>query len=281
MGMIRLSLAKWISQLFAGRPGVFRLVKFVYDYESAGKKDLWIVISYLESHRILVNTREIIGWKVFFWGEYERATNEIIREHVGKGDTVVEAGSNIGTETILLSKLVGETGKVYAFEPVPSVYSILKANTALNFMEHNVQVEPLCLGAENTEVELYLLPQDFPNQGMSSKLKHSKSDASIRVEQLTIDDYMEINKISKIDFIKMDVQGGEKDILLGGIGTIKKHRPKIFLEAGDGWSSLRDLYDLLIGLNYRVYHIGRSTDGLKELREPNLAKGNWLAIPDL
>jgi FkbM family methyltransferase len=261
--------------------GVYRFCSALYPYKRTQfQRGVWLRKKYLSAHyNLMINlfSKDLIDHKILFTGVYERGTNSILEAHVKPGDVVVEAGANTGTETLLISRLTGAKGKVLAFEPVPHVVNKLKNNLALNNIE-NAQVMELALGETRKEISFYVYPENHPNQGMGSKVLENSGLEKITVMQTTLDSLVEDGTIARIDFLKMDVQGAEFDILRGGINCIKKYRPKIFLEAADDLSNLRAIYNYLADLNYAIRLI--KDDGeLENLNSGNLAMGNWLAIP--
>jgi FkbM family methyltransferase len=262
-------------------PGRYRIVNKLYSYKrSLIQKGVWVTKPYLASHyhlQINLFSKDLIDHKILFTGAYERGTNSILEAHVKPGDYVVEAGANTGTETLLISRLTGAKGKVLAFEPVPHVVNKLKNNLALNNIE-NAQVMELALGETRKEISFYVYPESHPNQGMGSKVLDNSGLEKITVMQTTLDSLVADGTIARIDFLKMDVQGAEFDILRGGINCIKKYRPKIFLEAADSLSNMQAIYNYLVELNYAIRLI-RIDGELANLNSGNLAMGNWLAIP--
>lgn len=139
-----------------------------------------------------------------------------------KGDWVIDAGANIGMFSLFASKKVGDKGKVFSFEPVPETQKLLKRNIELNGIK-NIEVIPFALGEKKGELNFSIFPESlecssgfFDNEGSREK-----------VSQITLDEFVEENKIPKIDFIKSDVEGMERNLLMGAKNTIKKFKPKL------------------------------------------------------
>lgn len=118
------------------------------------------------------------------------------------GELVLDIGANIGYYTLLMSKMVGESGKVYAFEPEPKNFEILQKNIKLN-NANNVVIEKLAL-SDKVGRSFIALSEDSG--------QHRISDSGLEIQTTTIDEYFG-NK--KIDFIKMDAEGSEGKILRG------------------------------------------------------------------
>jgi FkbM family methyltransferase len=259
----------------------FRFYKFFYNYESSRYKGVRLMVPYFESLNLqfIVFTKYLIDWNVFFFGYYEKETNEVLLEYIKPGQVVVEAGANNGTETVLLSRLVGPQGSVLAFEPVAHVYQALQLNLSINHCV-NVKAEQLALGSTDEPLYFNILSEDFCNQGMASKYDDTSADAKVLVQQTSIDSWLAKQNIHTIDFIKMDIQGAEIELLKGAERSIRKSRPVIFTEATEDFLSIQKLFDTLADLNYLVYFI-ESTSKLRLMSKDSLAEGNWLAKPDL
>jgi FkbM family methyltransferase len=265
-----------------------RICRFIYDYNAPKNKGMnWIIpykpLSTLSNLNILINTKEFVGWNILFNRYYENETNLIIQEYIKEGDYVVEAGAQIGSETLLIANRVGKTGKTFAFEPNPLMMKRLQINTTLNDFKDRLALFEMALGEQDKDLSFYIKSEETSNQGMSSKYRFDNDLIEINVRQQTLDNWMATQKIPKLDFFKMDVQGAEMDILNGASHTMSTHRPLIFLEAddlilSDTPYSIADLFKKLIHLNYTVYSIQKN-GRLRQSSLSNLQGGNWLAIP--
>ena len=152
-------------------------------------------------------------------GPYEKGEVELKEE-----DWVVDAGANIGMFSLFASKKVGDKGKIFSFEPVPATQKLLKRNIELNGLK-NVEVVPFALGEKKGELSFSIFPESlecssgfFDNEGSRET-----------VSQTTLDAFVEENRIPRIDFIKSDVEGMERNLLAGARNTIKKFKPKLAL----------------------------------------------------
>ncbi len=271
----RLSRAKKIVSLLPQRLR-FRAAKNLYDYQSASIHGVDLVVPMQDDGAVcFVNTKDLIGWKIFFFGEYERDTNSVLARYVKPGDTVVEAGANMGSESILIGRLVG-AGQVYCFEPNPYTFERLKINIAINELA-NVHAYDYALGEQNGNISFNIYPKGFCNPGMSSKYMETADSKKITVVQKTLDTFVAENNISKVDFIKMDIQGAEMDMLLGAAATIATHKPIIFTEACEPYNNTRELYDKLKQQGYDIHLItGDRTEPMRTTAE--VKDGNWLAV---
>jgi len=115
---------------------------------------------------------------------------------------VVDIGANIGYYTLIFARLVGEQGRVFAFEPDPANFSLLAKNVAVNNY-HNVELIQKAVSDQTGNARLYLSPKSTVDHRIYSSNDNRKF---IDVEAVRLDDYF-LDNNGKIDFIKMDIQG--------------------------------------------------------------------------
>jgi len=140
---------------------------------------------------------------------------------IKEGDLVIDAGANIGLFSILASQKVGRTGKIFAFEPIEQTRELLARNI-LNNRVNNIHFVPFALGSRNTDLEL--IKSD--NLGESSFFCKGNFP-KIKVKQTTLDNFVREKQLKKVDFIKADIEGMERDLIRGAKETIIKFKPKI------------------------------------------------------
>jgi FkbM family methyltransferase len=142
---------------------------------------------------------------------------------VQKGDIVIDAGGCYGDTALYFAHKAGEHGKVYSFEFIPDNITIFKKNCELNpALNKRITLIENPLWSES-EIPVYYL-----SKGPGSKVSFDKiPDFSGQSKTKTIDDAVKDEKIEKVDFIKMDIEGAELNALKGAVDTIKKHKPKL------------------------------------------------------
>jgi len=153
---------------------------------------------------------------------YEYPLPIIIATFIKEGDIVVDIGANQGQYTVFLSKLVGQKGKVYAFEPDPRNFLILKHRTR---KLKNVIIERCAVGNKKSKVKFYL--DKF--MGMSTIYKDASASpiTCLEIDMISLDDNF-LDFKGDIALIKMDVQGSEPLVLDGMKNLIKKVKVLIF-----------------------------------------------------
>lgn len=135
----------------------------------------------------LFNQKDLISDYIAVSGEYEPFIAELMKKNIKPGDTVVDIGSHIGYFTILMSKLVGETGKVYAFEPEKRNFELLKKNVEFNKCS-NVILNNIAISDKTGKIKLYLTNKS--NSGTHSI--HDSEGYTYEIQEvdcMTLDDY--------------------------------------------------------------------------------------------
>ncbi|HQT79467.1 MAG TPA: FkbM family methyltransferase [Rhodopila sp.] len=196
---------------------------------------------------ILCNKNDVVvGRSAIYYGEYFESEVEIFRQIVQPGWHVADIGANIGTHTQALSRLVGPTGWVYAFEVQRLVFQTLCANIANNSLK-NVDCERLAVDDHNGKLLVEDVdPTRAVNYGGIS-LGHSHAGQSVR--STTLDDYLAGRPLR---FMKVDVEGMELACLKGAQKTLSKWKTIVYVE-NDRPEKSRDLLLYLQSLDYRCY----------------------------
>lgn len=169
-------------------------------------------------------------------GDYEADVTYILKKLLKPGMTFLDVGANIGFFTMLASKLVGNTGKVLAFEPFEYNLKLLLANVNLNKAK-NVQIMPFAL---SNKIGFYCYDDSAGNSGSISPfndMSFSDQLSTRLVYSNRLDDI--ISGYERIDVIKIDIEGAEYLALMGAKKVISLHRPIIISEISEG--PLRDI----------------------------------------
>jgi len=151
-------------------------------------------------------------------GPYEN--EEVI---LAKEDIVIDAGANLGLFSLFCTQK--KVKKVYAFEPQKGVLDLLKKNVSLNNVSEIIKVVPLGLSDKNGD---YSLSHSETSHAAGSIVmqRNNENDTEI-VHCVKLDDWVKENNIPKIDFIKADIEGAERNMLLGAIEVLKKFSPRL------------------------------------------------------
>jgi FkbM family methyltransferase len=196
--------------------------------------------------RMLFNRFDMyIGRSLQVYGEFSEGECEVFRQVVRNGSTVLEVGANIGAHTVPIAQWAGPSGRVIAFEPQRIVYQTLCANIALNSLL-NVHCVQQAVGSEPGSIVVpHLNYQAENNFGGLSLGGFTNGE---RVPLATIDSL----QLQSCDFIKLDVEGMEREAILGGRATLEKFKPMLYVE-NDREERSADLVRTLDGLGYAMY----------------------------
>jgi FkbM family methyltransferase len=218
-------------------------------------------------------------------GQFEAAELAFVERFLRPGMTVLDLGAHYGLYTLLASKRVGRGGQVFAFEPSPRERKGLRLHLWLNRCK-NVIVRESALGDEATESALYVV-EDWAAGCNSLRPPAIPGETfTITVQVVKLDDWLAEQKINRVDFIKLDVEGGELAVLKGAAQLLERHpRPLIMAEVQDvrtrPWGyRARDILD---HLGARGYHWFRLLDdgSVEELDlSPAEFEGNFVACPE-
>jgi FkbM family methyltransferase len=200
-----------------------------------------------------------IDWnrfRSFVYGTWEPDVVRAVTSTVKTGTTVIDIGAHIGYYTLLLAKCVGPTGRVISFEPLPANFALLEQNVQLNRLQH-VQMNAQAVFSRDEELTISV-PDHAPNSGDASVLS-TEGTKHFRVPAITLDSFSSGTGL-RPDFLKMDVEGAEYDVLLGAKETIAQSRPKMLIELHhfDGNLAGHPVPELLANWNYEIQWIDRS-----------------------
>jgi len=184
---------------------------------------------------------DLISVNIELQGYWENHLALIYQQLIKEGDIVIDAGANIGGHTLNFAYSVGDKGKVIAFEPQPFIFNILTTNILINNLTSRVTQHKLALSDKTKTQQFNSIEFREPYSEEKGHGWHlDRNPISVNyggreigdtfdgeeVMTTTIDNL----KLKKLNFIKVDIQGAELNALKGGIKTIKKHRPIIFIE---------------------------------------------------
>ena len=199
---------------------------------------------------------EFIGKSFREYGEYSELELKTILEFINEGDVIFDIGANIGCFSVPFAKKVGSNGKVYAFEPQKFIFNLLKKNAVCNEL-NNLQIFNNAIGDANTILELndfdysqsgnfggITLTENYDNS-VCAKIKGTKKN---KIKTLTLNNFL---NLKKCNFLKIDVELMELNVLKGAKEFIKKFRPIIWVENHLGYPNYLNKY--LLKINYKPF----------------------------
>ena len=151
---------------------------------------------------------------IYYFGEYEAGTLSVLRNFLHKGDVFLDVGANIGFLSCVVARFVGNGGWVYAVEPHPEIYRILKENIRINKLK-NVRCLNIALGAKVSHARIYDNPS--VNRGSASLIRPQGviEESGKEVKVTAIDTLLENKQLRTPTLIKIDVEGFELEVLKG------------------------------------------------------------------
>ena len=190
--------------------------------------------------------------------------------YIKPGYAIIDVGVNFGETLLNFAKLTGNSGMVYGFEPMPFSYDKCLKNVSLNNFK-NIVIENMALS--NTSENLVIIDPLNGNSGGTYVSRWKADDiGQIIIASIRLDEYVLQKGILKIDFVKIDVEGYETNVINGALETIKKYRPLLYIEICDenlkrAGSSSVNLIQLLKSLNYSI----KKSDSELLITENNIA----------
>lgn len=151
-------------------------------------------------------------------GSHDPQITCLLEQFISEGDTVIDVGAHIGYYTVIASDLVGKTGKVFAFEPDPTNFALLEKNLAVNGCGNVTAIQKAVSNAVGT-TDLYISPT---NTGDNMTHDDGAGWQHVEVETTTIDEYFK-EYPNLVNFVKLDVQGDEHNVVSGMVKTIENN----------------------------------------------------------
>lgn len=204
---------------------------------------------------------------------------------IAPGDIVISAGANIGVNVVHLAKLVGKTGAVFAFEPQLPLWQLCIANACLANVNQWVRCFNAALGAQLGTLQMPTIEYDGPDTSFGG---FSLRDTNVPDEVprypvpiRTIDSL----GLPRVEFIQLDVEGMEDEVLKGAQETIARCRPILYVEADHPQSTVA-MFKRLPRIGYRPhwhrvpFYNPDNFRGDPENLWPEAMVNSWLCVPD-
>lgn len=211
---------------------------------------------YLGRFKVFIDTTYPIE-RAMLGNYYEPELINIIQTYVNKGNICFDIGANVGAITLPLADKVDSLGRVYSFEPGPILFDRITKNISLNpelkkiVYLHNV-------GVSNKSGTLFW-NEDMNNRGNAGLLGSSGTQVAV----MTVDEFVNVEKLQRLDFVKIDVEGMEYEVLSGGVATWHKYKPIIYFETLKEFEKVRGFHifklieELLVKLGYSLHGVGK------------------------
>ena len=213
--------------------------------------NLWAKVAGGEA---LVPSLDLVGRAMFFGGDLDPKVSWAVNRFTKPGDVALDIGANLGLISWRLAKQVGAAGQVHSFEPNPAMQAYIEATLARN-PALPVRLHRVALGAEAAVLSL-TIPKENAGAASFVSVNGREVDHCVEVPVMTLDQFLADRGIDRVDFIKIDVEGFEAEVLRGGTGMLRNMRPRaiVFEENGaiDG-AELPAAFRILQAAGYEIF----------------------------
>jgi len=264
---IKTKVLNFLRRIFTIRPFENMLLAFVRHSRYMGLRSRFVPNPILYKFGTIRNvTRNGIKYELdmscmmqwYVYWDYSAKDRNKLYSLVKEGDVIFDVGTNVGETLLNFAKLTGGNGYVYGFEPDEKNYTGVAKNIALNSFK-NLEVFKVAVSDKHETVKLYCVEPH--NRGMNRILQQT-DDAGLDytiMETTTLDDIVEMNKIDRLNLIKIDIEGYEMHALRGARQVLKRFKPVLFVEVGYtrllmNKTSPGELIRFLETHGYEVYH---------------------------
>jgi FkbM family methyltransferase len=234
---------------------------------------------------------EGIDFSIFLLGGFERKMSAAYRRMIDAGAIVIDIGANIGAHTMPLATQVGPTGRVVAVEPTRYAFERLRTHINLNptLTARILPLQAMLMGSRKAALAESVAsswPLDTPSGAHAGHAGVAKATTGAVVR--TLDDLVSELDLKSVDFVKLDVDGYEVEVLRGARDTLRRFAPVIFFEhspygvAEKGYNS-DEIGEILTAAGYSFADLKRRSlpSGRYKLPEVKTGAGvNLMALPE-
>lgn len=239
----------------------------------------WVCCEFAPSRMIWIDLADkYIAYDILHGG-WEPEETGFMKSRLGTGSVLLDIGANVGWFSLQALDVIGPGGRAHAFEPNPLVLPYLKRTIALNGVEDRVTIHPEALWDDSRVMNVNLRPDDF---NLGHVWLGSADDKPANVTGVGTAACVRLDDIlseSRVDFVKIDIEGAEAKALAGAAETIRAHRPVIMseiypaqLESVSGCTA-RHYIEKLAEMGYECWHMkgGKPVERLEDF-PPDLEK---------
>ena len=223
---------------------------------------------------VICDLSDHVQQRIYFLGLYEAIDAYLFWRLIEPGMVVVDAGANIGQYSLLAASRVGSAGWVHSFEPVPEVYAKLQASVSDNSL-HNISLNQVALWHREETIRMGMPEHMKSNLGAFTAGVSRTVPNAIEVCATTLDTYASTRELTRLDFIKFDIEGAETNAIRGARETLSRFRPTILMEIhrlalSRLQTSVDELWDEMRTLDYRAWRPGYSGRDCREVTDPSI-----------
>lgn len=217
-----------------------------------------------EEFAMRVSPHDYISSRIFFFGNYDFLMTSFLKYHVREGGVCMDLGAERGWFSLLMAKLVGPNGRVDAFEPSPQSFARLQQNVSLNSWDW-ITLHNKAVSDRNGTLHFVAPSEDAQDEDTAiddcsgaGYVRGDAAEGSVVVEALSLDEHVDRCPLTRLDFIKMDIEGAELAALRGARRTVTRFKPVLAVEynrktALRAGTSVPEIDDLLDSYGYERY----------------------------
>jgi FkbM family methyltransferase len=207
--------------------------------------------------RLLLADYYHIDREILVTGTYDLPLHRALTRLLRSGMVCFDVGANLGEVALHMARLVGSIGQVWAFEPIPAICDRLRRHVEANGAR-TVRINELALSDRSGQATISCPAEDTENQGLGSLFSTGTASILLSVATTTLDEFVAAQGITRIDLMKVDIQGAEPRLVAGGRRTLERMGPDLLMEFSPGdlrhaGGSSRDLAISLADLGYHLH----------------------------
>jgi FkbM family methyltransferase len=276
---------RWETDADLNNPDLaYQLRRWLWQYFHDRQGEAPIVVSWHAGTRLRLVLGNDESAQIYIAGCVEPNEFAFLDRILRPGMTFVDAGANHGIYTVFAARRVGADGLVWAFEPSPRERGQLHFNLEMNGL--TARVFSVALADVNGQAELTV--SDPEHHGQSTLGAFANPELEVHGKELVevrrLDDVVAENPLTRIDVMKLDVEGAELRLLRGAAGILERYRPVILLEVSERslqhqGASSEELLQFLRSHQYRIYGFDLVT-GLPFPAAPGVYSDNMIGVPE-
>ncbi len=187
--------------------------------------------------RLALDPLDFVDQAILMSGAWEDDSWDAIDAYLDEGDTFIDVGAHIGYYTIKAARAVGPAGTVMAVEPNPVILERLRRNLDLNDLAARVIVQPVAAFDRRDVLTLFVSPQSNTGRTSLSETVAAQDGTpqAVEVDAVPLDALVEEAGLTRLDVVKIDIEGAELTALRGAVRTLATLRPVLVLEIIDSY----------------------------------------------
>ena len=215
---------------------------------------------------MLLHPYYLIDYEIMAFGtccsSHGLSLQRFLERQLKPGMVFFDVGANYGSVSLHAGLKVGPSGQVHAFEPVPALVERLRAHVERNRLQEVIRIHPLALSNATGKNAIHCADDGLNNQGLASLMSMNLPNfMTVKIDTITLDDFVRTQNLKRIDLIKVDIEGAEPLFLQGGKQILTSAAaPDLLMEFSPYHLSFfhrnsRDLAEILDSYGYQLFDI--------------------------